>query len=339
MFPVLPRGSPPPPYCTAPGPPSETQPQQQEDAISRQPEGTDRAGLGSTVRERSLSLSELEVEHFGMSLATIAGAYTTSQAGHALVAPAAPVRQLTPLVASLGPAMVASHTANAVVTVDPPVGPAVAANPADATLSHSVDVVLVLVKPISAMANKRKKAAAVEQKYGPIEVDLSAGFDGAWVVLAQLLDQTPDVFDLSSAEWRFMTPANSSRYPLRDANAFLYLAKQVHGRANLKTPKSSDISIYVKLRPSQVCAFVDSTILDCLKLMVQGLVQGSTAARSGGSGLTVAEINQILGAQESEGSDTEETSASASKKVSYNISFSSCILTYLSGLCAGKASL
>ena len=69
MFPVLPRGTPPPPYCTAPGPPIGTQPEQQEDTIAQQPDG---AGLGFAVWERSVSLSELEVEHFGTSLATIA---------------------------------------------------------------------------------------------------------------------------------------------------------------------------------------------------------------------------------------------------------------------------
>ena len=69
MFPVLPRGTPPPPYYTAPGPPIGTQPEQQEDTIAWQPDG---AGLGFAVQERSVSLSELEIEHFGTSLATIA---------------------------------------------------------------------------------------------------------------------------------------------------------------------------------------------------------------------------------------------------------------------------
>lgn len=135
--------------------------------------------------------------------------------------------------------------------------PAVAVvNAADAMLSHSVHILLSLVKPVSATANKRKKAAAMEQKYGPIEVNLSTGFDGAWAELAQLIDQPADVFDFTSAEWRFMKPANSARYPLRDASAFSFLAKQVHSRATLKTPKNADILINVKLRPvqqGQVC--------------------------------------------------------------------------------------
>ena len=61
------------------------------------------------------------------------------------------------------------------------------------------------------------------------------------------------------------------------------------------------------------------------------IIQGSAANRSGG--LTVAEINHLLGVSpggDSEGSDNETGGgASAPKKVSYNIFFSSsCILTY-----------
>lgn len=189
----------------------------------------------------------------------LCSSYTTSQAGHALVAPAAsvPESQLTlPDLSCISDAVVTSDlasgdavitvTSDAVVTVDPP------SNAADAALSHSVDIVLILVKPVSATVNKRKKAAPEEQKYGPIEVDLSAGFDSTWVELAQLINQPADVFDFTSAEWHFMRPANSARYPLRDAKAFSFLAKQVHSRATLKTPKNADISIYVKLRPGQV---------------------------------------------------------------------------------------
>ena len=53
MFPVFPRGTPLPPYYTAPGQP------EQQDAISRQPKGTDGAGLGFVLWERSPSLTEL----------------------------------------------------------------------------------------------------------------------------------------------------------------------------------------------------------------------------------------------------------------------------------------
>ena len=59
------------------------------------------------------------------------------------------------------------------------------------------------------------------------------------------------------------------------------------------------------------------------------MVQGAAANSS--HGLTVAEINRLLGARDSEGSDDEigGTSGSAHKKVSYDAFFSSCILTYL----------
>lgn len=145
----------------------------------------------------------------------------------------------------------AATASDAVVIVDPP------GNAFDAMLSHSVDIVFTLVKPTSATANKRKKTAAAEQKYGPIEVKLSTGFDSAWVALAKLLDQPADVFDISSAEWHFMRPANSAHYPLRDAKAFSFLAKWVHSRATLKTPKNANILIYVRLQSAwmqrQVC--------------------------------------------------------------------------------------
>jgi hypothetical protein len=62
------------------------------------------------------------------------------------------------------------------------------------------------------------------------------------------------------------------------------------------------------------------------------MVQGAAANSS--HRLSVAEINRLLGARDSEGSDDEVggTSGSAHKKVSYDAFFtSSCILTYLFG--------
>ena len=126
----------------------------------------------------------------------------------------------------------AAAASDAVVAVDPP------GNAADTMLLHSVNILLTLVKPASATANKRKKTAVAEQKYRPIEVKLSIGFDGAWVALAELLNQPADVFDISFAEWRFMRPANSAHYPLQDSVAaatasswLLVIAKPVCGRS------------------------------------------------------------------------------------------------------------
>jgi hypothetical protein len=201
----------------------------------------------------------------------LCSSYTTSQAGHALVAPAASVPESQPTLPDLSrisdavvtsnavitsdavvtsvitsDAVVTSEGSDAVVTADPP------GNAADAMLSHSVDILLVLVKPVPATANKRKKAAPEEQKYGPIDAKLSAGFDSIWAKLAQLIEQSTDVFDINSAEWRFMTPASSARNPFRDAKALPFLAKLVHNRATLRTPKNTDIYIYVRLCPHQV---------------------------------------------------------------------------------------
>jgi hypothetical protein len=61
-------------------------------------------------------------------------------------------------------------------------------------------------------------------------------------------------------------------------------------------------------------------------------------AANSSHGLTVAEINRLLGARGSEGSDDEigGTLRSARKKVSYDASFSSCILTYFFGSLAAS---
>jgi len=125
--------------------------------------------------------------------------------------------------------------------------------PGDITLSHSVDVFLSLVKPASrAVTTHKRKRAVDEQKFGPIEVNLATGFDGAFTELAQLLGQTAAFFDITSAQWRFMTPGNAPTYPLRDTKAFSFLAKQVHTRATARTRKETDILIRVCPRPGQV---------------------------------------------------------------------------------------
>lgn len=193
----------------------------------------------------------------------LCASYTTSPTGHRLVAPAASVLE-TPPDADVPRAsntvlpvpLVANHASDTV----PPV-PLVANPPGDAILSCSVDIVLSLVKPASVTANKRKRAAAAstaEQKFGPVEVDLSSSFGSAWAMLAELVDQSAEFFDITSAEWRFMKPANSPMCPLRDAKAFLFLAKQVHIRATARTPKDTDILVRVSPQPVQVRVFIIS---------------------------------------------------------------------------------
>lgn len=190
----------------------------------------------------------------------LCASYTTSPTGHCLVAPAASVLETLPDAdiprasdTVLPVPLVTNPIPHASDTV-PPV-PLVANPPGDAILSRSVDIVLSLVKPASVTANKRKRAAAAstaEQKFGPVEVDLSSSFDSAWATLAELVDQSAEFFDITSAEWRFMKPANSPMYPLRDAKAFLFLAKQVHIRATARTPKDTDILVRVSPQPVQV---------------------------------------------------------------------------------------
>lgn len=155
----------------------------------------------------------------------LCASYTTSPTGHRLVAPAASVLETLPdadipcasdtVLPVQAVPLVTNPIPHASDTV-PPV-PLVANPPGNAILSQSVDIVLSLVKPASVTANKRKRAAAAstaEQKFGPVEVDLSSSFDSAWATLAELVDQSAEFFDITSAEWRFMKPANSPMYPL-----------------------------------------------------------------------------------------------------------------------------
>jgi len=76
-------------------------------------------------------------------------------------------------------------------------------------------------------SGKTKNEKRVPIKKGPIDVDVDVGWDTLLVLLAELLQTSPDNLVHNSFEWHWLKPASGAWLPLTDEHGLSSMLKQI----------------------------------------------------------------------------------------------------------------
>ena len=107
-------------------------------------------------------------------------------------------------------------------------------------------------------SGKTKNEKRVPIKKGPIEVDVDVGWDALLVLLAELLQTSPDNLVHSSFEWHWLKPVSGAWLPLTDERGLSSMLKQILTKARpyiivrMQPPKVDSTPVLVSMCVSAV---------------------------------------------------------------------------------------
>jgi hypothetical protein len=93
-------------------------------------------------------------------------------------------------------------------------------------------------------SGKTKNEKQVSIKKGPIEVEAIIGWDALLVLLAELVQTSPDNLIHNSFEWHWLKPASGAWLPLTDERGLSSMIKQIVTK--------TDPYIIVRMQPPKV---------------------------------------------------------------------------------------